>query len=338
MHAKTGKRWTNDRTELQKAIPLDTPYLLFIDPSSVCNFRCKFCPCGGANKHVWSVDKKASTMPYELYRKIIDDLAQFPGRLKTLRLYKEGEPLVNRRLPDMIRYARTHDVADKIDFTTNGYLFDHDTALAVIDAGVDRINISIEALDAEGYEQISGVKLDYDAFLEKLGFLYRNRGGCHIFMKISDLGLGSYSEQDFYNMFDGLCDEIAVEHVSSVWPEFEVDAELKRTNELDIYGEKMSDRTSVQVCPYLFYSLCVNSDGTVSACLMDWNHKLIVGDTHRQSLAEIWNGPEMQELRMKHLNLNKGAFPACANCGQLKYAVLDNIDPYREDILARMGK
>lgn len=338
MNAKIGTRWTNDRTKLEKVIPLETPYLLFVDPSSICNFRCKFCPCGGANKEFWSTEKRTSILPYALYRKIIDDLAEFPDKLKTLRLYKEGEPLINKRLPDMIHYARKRNITRKIDFTTNGYLFERDTALAVLDAGVDRINISVEALDAEGYERISGVKLDYRAFLEKLRFLYRNRNSCHIFIKISDLGLAGHAEQEFYDMFGNICDEMAVEHVSSVWPEFEVNEELKSDTQVDIYGGAMSQRNRVQVCPYLFYSLCVNSDGTVSACLMDWNHQLIVGNLHKQSLLEIWNGPELREMRRNHLMLERDTYHTCKNCGQMEYAVLDNIDPYREEILSRLQK
>ena len=338
MNAKTGTRWTGDRTALQEVIPLETPYLLFIDPSSVCNFRCKFCPCGGANKQVWSAEKRTSILPYDLYRKIIDDVAEFPGKLKTLRLYKEGEPLVNKRLPDMIHYARKRGVTQKIDFTTNGYLFERDTALAILDAGVDRINISVEALDETGYEQISGVKINYHEYLEKLRFLYQNRNRCHIFIKISDLGLRGHSEQQFYDMFGDICDEIAVEHVSSVWPEFEVDENLKSTRQLDIYGGSMAQRDTVQVCPYLFYSLCVNSDGTVSACLMDWNHQLLIGDLKRQSLLEIWNGQELREMREKHLMLQRGTYHTCRDCGQLKFAVLDNIDPYRQVLLDRLRK
>lgn len=336
MSSKIGKRWTNDRIKLQEAVPMDTPFLLFIDPSSLCNFRCRFCPCGGANKEYWSRDKKTGILSYEMYRSVIDSLSDFPGKLKTLRLYKEGEPLCNKRLPDMIHYARKKDAAKRIDFTTNGYLFDRNTALAVMDAGVDRINISVEALDEEGYARISGVRIDFQQYLDRLRFLYQNKNGCHIFIKISDLGLGQHSPQDFYDMFGNICDEMAVEHVSNVWPEFQVCDELKKTEAMDIYGEAMEQRSEVQVCPYLFYSLCVNSDGSVSACLMDWNHQLIVGNVREQSLAEIWNGEKMQQMRKEHLKLNKGIYQACQNCGQLKYAVLDNIDAYREEILNKI--
>ena len=36
----------DQRVALQEVIPLETPFLLYVDPSSACNFRCQFCPTG----------------------------------------------------------------------------------------------------------------------------------------------------------------------------------------------------------------------------------------------------------------------------------------------------
>lgn len=324
-----------DREKLQDVIPIETPYLVFIDPSSVCNLSCKFCPCGGGNKEVWSQDKRTSFLPYTDYRKIIDDLAEFPEKIKTLRLYKEGEPLANRFFPEMIQYARKKDVTGRIDFTTNGTLFTEDLALAVTDAGVDRINISIEALDAEGYWDISGIKLDFDKFYNNLKFLYHHKNGAHIFVKISDCGLGEHKAEEFYNMFSDISDEMAVEHITSVWPEFEI-TKVDKDGDFDIYGGKMDERNSVDVCPYIFYSICINSDSSVSTCFMDWNHKLIIGNAKDKSIKEIWNGQQLRDMRINHLQGNRCLHEICSNCGQLKFAVLDNIDSYRNELLERI--
>ncbi|GAI93186.1 unnamed protein product, partial [marine sediment metagenome] len=35
-----------NRTRLERVIPLSTPMILFVDPASTCNFKCKFCPTG----------------------------------------------------------------------------------------------------------------------------------------------------------------------------------------------------------------------------------------------------------------------------------------------------
>jgi len=75
-----------NRTPLQDVIPLDTPFHIFVDPSAACNFSCRFC---------FNRDKSRTNhriLKFELFRKIVDDIKQFPRKLKVLRLYKEGEP------------------------------------------------------------------------------------------------------------------------------------------------------------------------------------------------------------------------------------------------------
>ena len=332
MKAKTGSRFLNsDRTNLYDVIPLKTPFLIFLDPSSACNLKCPFCPCGGAHKDLWNEDKKQSVMDFEVYKKIIDDLAKFPDKIKTLRLYKEGEPLVNKRLPDMIKYAKDSGRVSRIDFTTNGTLLKPELNLRLIDAGVDRINISIEALNAEEYEKNSGFKLDFDDFLSNLEHLYNNRGNCHIFMKINDFGLKGHTKEEFFDIFGNFCDEISVENVSDVWPGFDVSDYQQEFNK-SIYNEELN---KVEVCPYIFYSMCVNSDASVSNCFLDWNHDHILGNAYQESLYDIWNSEALRELRIAHLKKNKDNYKTCKNCGQLNFATLDNIDKYADELLKR---
>lgn len=329
---KIGSRFIEqERTKLQDVIPLDTPYLLFVDPSSVCNLRCVFCPCGGGNKDQWAKDKRVSMMPYEVYRKIIDDVAEFPHPLKTLRLYKEGEPLMNKRLPDMIHYARKKNVTKKIDFTTNGILLNEDLNFALMDAGVDRINISIEALDEDGYEKNAGARIDYKKFMKGLSHLYKNKGNCHIMMKISDVGLGSFKEEDFYNKFGDICDEMAIEHITPVWPGFDL-SKVKKEFDEGIYGNCIGE---IQICPYIFYSITVNSDASVSVCFVDWNHKHIVGNALENSLVDIWNGVYMNNIRKDNLLKKRKEYSICAQCGQIPYAALDNLDPYIDSLIKK---
>ena len=46
---------SNGRKDLTEIVPLNKPYTIAIDPSSICNFRCKCCPQGnetGGGTHV----------------------------------------------------------------------------------------------------------------------------------------------------------------------------------------------------------------------------------------------------------------------------------------------
>lgn len=333
MKAEIGKRFNRaDRTDLSKVIPLETPLVLFIDPASICNFKCNFCPCGIKNKTNWSAHKKVGTMSYELFRKIIDDSTHFPQKFKTLRLYKEGEPLLNKRLPDMINYAKKKEVAHKIDFTTNGSLLTKDLSLAIIDAGTDKINISVESLTEEGYKNTSGVDIKMKDFMKNLEFLYANKQQCRILIKISDYGLEGHNEEEFYKMFGNFCDEITVEHVAPVWPEFDLSS-VQTDFKQGLHGNEIRECLA---CPYIFYSICVNSSGTVSSCLMDWNHLSLVGDVTNDSIVDIWNNQHIQNMRIKNLEGKRNELGICVNCGQMKFATLDNIDDSREILLQKI--
>ena len=96
----------HDRLELKNALPLRTPYVIYIDPSDTCNFRSKFCPSGNVELMKKTRGRGHGPMDFEVYKGIIDSLQDFPDPIRVIRLYKEGEPLVNPRFADMVRYAK----------------------------------------------------------------------------------------------------------------------------------------------------------------------------------------------------------------------------------------
>lgn len=333
MKAKIGTRYNSTRTRLETVIPLRTPFILYLDPSSVCNLSCEFCPCGGAHKALWTEAKKNSiqVMDFELYKKIIDDCKGFPEKIKVLRLYKEGEPLVNKRLPEMIEYATKSGMFETIDFTTNGTLLNPELNRKLVDAGLSRINISIEALDAEGYEKISHAKLDYAKFIDNIRDLYEHKKQCHIFIKTMADNITKELEQKFYDLFGDICDEIAIEHIANCWPGFENTTEQVNVYHGDGYKEYV-------VCPRIFYILTINANGTASHCIVDWNYKGIIGDAKTQSVVDIWNSKKYQDIRLAHLNCQRRSVELCKDCMEIESAAVDNIDEYREMLLQRWKK
>ena len=95
-------RLTDNRNELGQKTPLKQPYVLLIDPSNLCNLRCCFCPSGNIEL-IKSTKRIQTMMDFKLYQKIIDDTSEFESPIKVLRLYKEGEPLINPNFADMIQ-------------------------------------------------------------------------------------------------------------------------------------------------------------------------------------------------------------------------------------------
>ena len=333
MKAFEGHRYYKERTKLETVIPLQTPFILYVDPSSICNLKCRFCPCGGAHKELWTEEKRNSIgiMPYDLFCKIVDDCAEFDDKIKVLRLYKEGEPLVNPGFSEMVRYAKKADRFRAIDTTTNGTLLNPELNRKIVDAGLSRINISVEALDGEGYYNICGEKLDYENFRNHIRDLYEHKGDCHIFIKTLaerfDEEHNEKLKKRFFELFGDICDEIAYEYLAPCWPAF--DKELY-SGRVGVYGNEIQE---CKVCPRLFYILTINSDGAATRCIVDWNRQMLIGDAKEQSVKELWKAMDM--ARIEHLKGNRRKMAGCEHCLEIETAAIDNIDIYAEELLKR---
>ena len=320
-----------DRTRLEEVIPLASPFTVFVDPADVCNFRCKFCPTG--NRALMAdVNRPSGLMDFDLYQKIINDLCELPGPIKVLRLYKDGEPLLNPRLADMIRYAKNRGCALQIDTTTNASLLNPEKNLQLIEAGLDRINISLEGLSARAYREFSGYKIDFDKFVGNIRHFYEHRGNCQVCIKIVGDFLSDEEKLRFFRIFGEIADRVFIEHVAPCWPEFEMQ-EVAPSQEVGIYGQEIRE---VQVCPYIFYSLSLNSDGTASLCFLDWSRKLLVGDVKTEPFKDIWRGEHLFAYQKMHLLKSRKTHPVCGACGQLTHCLPDDIDSFAEVLLARL--
>ena len=118
----------------------------------------------------------------------------------------------------------------------------------------------------------------------------------------------------------------------SCWPEFELNS-VKINQEYGIYGQKI---TEVQVCPYIFYSFSINSDGKASTCFLDWSRKLIIGDATVQSIKDIWNGDELFGYQKMFLSMARKKHAVCGRCGQLSHGLPDNIDYHANELLEKL--
>ncbi|MTK63636.1 MAG: radical SAM protein [Methanobacterium sp.] len=327
---------TEGRVDLQDVIPLETPFLLYVDPSSACNFRCQFCPTGHIDL-LKASEYKRRVLDFALFEKIIRDVSEFPDHLRVMRLNKIGEPLLNKNLPDMVRLAKQCGRIDYIDLATNASLFNEGLLEALIEAGLDRLNVSLEGIDNDQYRKHAKVDVNFDEIIKNIKWLYQNKGGCEISIKIPGNYLSEKDREIFFDIFGNYCDRIFIEELSPIWPEFDVEerAHVKITQDEGQYRQKLEEK---EVCTYIFYAMAVNADGTVSACCPDWDQKLLIGDARRQSLREIWGSDSMRKLQKLHLKGLRETHPVCASCGHVKFSQQDNIDDFKEIILMKIFK
>ncbi len=323
-----------NRTKLETVIPLSVPFVINVDPADICNFQCKFCPTGDKALMKKTPGRNHGIMDFELYKKIVDDICEFDKPIKVLRLYKDGEPLLNLRMAEMIGYAKEKRCAERIDTTTNAALLSPKRNTELIAAGLDRINISIEGINAQQYWEFSKCKVNFEKLVENISHLYENKKQCEIIVKINGDILSEDDKKKFYEIFGDIADGVYIEHIMACWPEFKLKG-VEVNQEYGLYSQKIKE---VLVCPYVFYSFSINSDGSASICFLDWSRKLVIGDAKTQKVKDIWNGEELREYQKMFLVKKRKAHPVCGNCGQMSHGQPDDIDEYAEMLLGKLRK
>src|SRR3954471_4359739 len=322
------------RTALETVIPLATPFIVFIDPASSCNFKCTFCPTGHRDM-IAETGRYQGAMKFEVFQKVIDDLAEFDKPIKVLRLYKDGEPLLNKRFADRVAYAKASGRVEYIDTTTNGTLITPERMGPILAAGIDKINISVDGMTEADYLRFTGFKFDFEKFVDNVKWVYAHRGNCEIVVKMPSELITEAQRQDFFDTFGDHCDRIFVENFAPCWPEFDIEKHTGVKITKGIYQQEVG---STDTCPYIFYGYSVNADGLVSSCFLDWGRKLIIGDVRVQSMKEIWTSDAMNALRLQHLEGRRKQNGVCGNCGQLSHCLPDNIDAHRVALLDKFKK
>jgi hypothetical protein len=190
-------------------------------------------------------------------------------------------------------------------------------------------------MDSEQYFSFSGRRVKFDELVENIRDLFGRRGDCEIIIKINGDVISADDQKRFLGTFGEIADGVFIEHVMSCWPQFDLEIRgVPAHKKLGVYGQPIKE---VICCPYIFYSFSINSDGTASACFLDWERKLVIGDAKKQSIKEIWAGVQLRAHQLMMLRGERKGHPICGNCGQMSHGMPDNIDPYREMLLGNLG-
>jgi radical SAM protein with 4Fe4S-binding SPASM domain len=312
----SGQAPGGSRQKLAEALPLDTPFVVQIFPVYACNFKCGYCIFSvGKGERGFISDK--SLMDFGLFQKCVDDMVRFPRQIKVLRFVGIGEPLLHKKIVEMVSYAVNRGIAQTTEIVTNGLLLNPRMIDNLVTAGLKRLVISIQGTSADKYEEIAGAKVDFDSFLGNLDYLYRNRKEMHVYIKIIDTALdGEEDTKKFHDLFEPLCDTIAVEQTVPIHKAIDFTGILKgKASSLTQFGLPLG---KVTVCPQPFFHMQVNPDGKVVPCY-SWDYPAILGDCNTEDLADIWNGEKFRTFRRSMLNGVQYASTTCIDCNIIKY-------------------
>lgn len=320
----------SDRKPLQDLLPLNHPLRLLIDPSDICNFRCKFCFQSKENFH-------GQKMSLKTFNKIIEQLKEFGEPINVIHMYGLGEPMINENLPRFIETIKQNNVAKEVAITSNGSLLNHTLSEKLVRSGLNRLSISLNGIEDSDFQNIAGVKINFDKLYKEIQYFYQIRGNCHLHVKINGEDYSEGKKERFVELFKDCTDSINIDHVVNVWPGLEV-AKSDGTRMYDYNLSGLSNEGNVlpSVCPLMFYELLVHADGSVSPCAVDYGYqKQNLGNINSETLKEIWNGDKLRKIRIESLKGENISYNVCRECNYTECAATVNITPYRNELLGR---
>jgi cyclic pyranopterin phosphate synthase len=158
---------------------------LRVSVTDLCNLRCQYCmPAEGVE---WM--PRDQILSFEEIVRITGLMASMGA--SDVRL-TGGEPLVRRQLPELAAMIGALPGIEDLSITTNGYFLRRDAA-ALVEAGITRFNVSLDALTRERFEQITR-RDAFDRTIDGLAALEDLPGVTQI--KVNAVAIRGFTEVD----------------------------------------------------------------------------------------------------------------------------------------------
>lgn len=287
------------------------PIHLDIEATSACNFLCTMCPRTEMmeNKTFWKVEN----FNYETYTQIIDQ--GVPNGLRSIKFQYLGEPLVNKNLVKMIKYAKEKGVVD-VMFNTNASLLTEKKAVEIIKSGVDKVFFSFDSPYRDQFNKIR-VKGDYDEVLTNIKNFMRIKKELKSDTPITRVQMVLMKEtrgewEDFQKLFKGVVDTVA-------WIDYLDHGQQNSFKDKGVVKLKKKDHNKKFCCPQLWQRMFVHPDGVVTPCCTDSNRDLKMGHLQDNTIKEIWQNKKYQNMRKLHREGRIDEIPTCKNCVLAQY-------------------
>jgi radical SAM protein with 4Fe4S-binding SPASM domain len=231
---------------------------------------------------------------------LVDRLAEMSaGGLKSVMFAGEGEPLLHKRINDIVWGSRASGL--DVSFTTNGVLLDK---LETLD-GCSWVKVSLNAGTAKTYAWVHGTKpADFTRVLANLKSAALRKGKCTLGAQMVLLPENANEIETLANLCaDAGLDYLVVkpysQHKFSLTHEYE-DQSPQYSGPKEVNGMPVIYRTEsmstkqipydkCQATPYMWAYLMANGDlYSCSAYLLDDRFNL--GNLNKQSFKEVWEG------------------------------------------------
>jgi len=259
-------------------------------------------------------------MSYEEFVKIVDKLG--PGTNHVM-LYYMGEPFLNKEVYRMIRYAR--DKGLFVMTCTNGDMVDPES---LYESGINLVSFQIGGITQKTHgiyrvnSCISRVMDNVSKYLEIIRLRSRKPKEHQVELGFIVMRHNESEIEEFLRIAKGM----GADRTNLISPCVRTPQQgqnyLPESDAFWIYDRKKFEHEGFLVprrllpkntCPWLYYSITIQVDGSVVPCCRDPHGQYTLGNLLEESLQEIWNGTKLKEFRKAVLS-NQASVDICQLC------------------------
>jgi len=270
----------------------------------VCNALCPNCPY--TNSEIRGDYKDAPMMSADTFRIIADECGPHGA---WIRLSGGGEPMLHPEAVPLIEYALK--AGAKIGLITNGSKFTEENGRRLLEAGIDMIEFSVDAMDPETYSVVRK-GLDWNTLVANVERMGRLRDELKAPTKLIASGVNQLG--------------VDIDRVAEFWTPLVDNFQKRKYLTWDINDPEESANPAPYLpsseripCPFLFERLNIDSRGKVMVCGFDIAAVTDMGNVHETSIREIWQSEGFEHYRRLHLERRGDELELCSKCPDWQY-------------------
>jgi len=250
-------------------------------------------------------------MSDELFEIVLKNIEAF--NVGYVMLGGTGEPFLDEKIIERIRSLKKRGV--HVTVTTNGSLLDAFDPAIVVESGIDKISVSMDAIDDSYFHKIKpGIKKDMEEIEKAISAIYNFK------KKIgSDSPFILLRYQILENSNNMTDKEREKDIILAKRKKICDDVMLRRQH--DWRGTKKEHGNAIKsyatpknVCNFLCRSMKITWSGEISFCCMDYDNNIVLGNLFDDSIDTIFNSAEINQARKMFLNGTINEHPLCSGC------------------------
>lgn len=271
------------------------PLFIEVESSYSCNYNCIMCPRIPLNHQ-----NNVGELSTELFDKLFKE-AKEKG-LSSINLSHGGEPLLNKNIINIVKKSKEAGILD-ILIHTNGSLLTKEISKNLVEAGLTKINFSLDAATEETYKKVriggdfNKVMKNFLDFLEvkkKFGKSYPRVRVSFVYMDVN-----KHESQQFLDFWKDKANLVAFQDCRDY---------SKDLDDIEV------DEKKEYLCEGLWHLMMISADGSIMPCLQDYRHECTLGNLKTHTIEECWKSEKMGQLRKMHLEGRWHEIPMCRRC------------------------